>query len=124
VGGTNRVTVTFGAPAKFVDLRIVEYAGLSATNAFDVGASSSGNGSAATSTAVTTSAANELLFAAGMTLSEFTAAGAGFTSRVITSPDSDLVEDAPAPSPGSYTATAPVNASKWLLQVAAFRPAP
>jgi len=40
-----------------------------------------------------------------MTGAVFTAPGSGFTSRIVTSPDGDLVEDAVAASPGSYTAT-------------------
>jgi hypothetical protein len=47
--------------------------------------------------------------------------GSGFTSRVITSPDGDIVEDAVAVSAGSHTATAPLSSGTWLLQLAAFR---
>jgi chitodextrinase len=119
--GSNQVTVTFNQPAVFVDLRVTEYAGLKPANPFDVGASASGNGSTASTPAIVTSAASELLFAAGMTGAVFSAAGVGFTSRAITAPDGDIVEDAIASAAGSHTATAPLSGGTWLLQVAAFK---
>jgi chitodextrinase len=122
--GANPVTVTFDQPAVFVDLRITEYAGLRASAPFDAGASASGSGTNAATGNVTTSTASELLFAAGMTSAVFTAPGAGYTSRVITSPDGDLVEDTLAASPGGHAATASLGGGTWLLQVAAFRPGP
>jgi hypothetical protein len=66
---------------------------------------------------------NELLFAAGMTSAVFTAPGSGFVSRVITSPDGDIVEDRVAATAGSYQASATLSGGAWLLQVAAFLPA-
>jgi len=42
---------------------------------------------------LTTTGANELLFAANLTTGWTNTPGAGFTSRVITSPDSDIAED-------------------------------
>lgn len=50
------------------------------------------------------------------------AAGSGYTSRVITSPDGDLLEDRIAASAGSYNASAPLSGGTWLLQLAAFTP--
>ena len=117
----NQVAVTFDQAAVFVDLRITEYAGLRAAGAFDVGASASGNGSTASTPSITTTSSSDLLFAAGMTGAVFTAAGTGFTSRVITAPDGDIVEDGIASSPGSHSATAPLSGGTWLLQVAAFK---
>ena len=117
--GGNQVTVTFDQPAAFVDLRIAEY---SFVGPFDAGASASGNGSSASSGPVTATESSELLFAAGMTGTTFTAPGAGFTSRVITAPDADIVEDQLAASAGSYSATATLSSGTWLLQLAAFKP--
>jgi len=49
-------------------------------------------------------------------------AGTGFTKRIITSPDSDLVEDRVVTTVGSYSATAPVSPSAlWLMQLVAFK---
>src|SRR5262249_50807349 len=104
--GGNQVSVTFDQPAVFVDLRITEYAGLQQTSPFDAGPSATGNGSSANSGPLTTAGSSELLFAAGMTGAVFTAPGAGYASRVITSPDGDLVEDSVSGSPGTYAATA------------------
>jgi hypothetical protein len=121
--GTNTVTVKFNQPAVFVDLRITEYSGLSQTNTFDTGTSATGSGTTANSGLITISTTNELLFGAGMTATTFGAAGTGFTQRVITSPDGDIVEDQIANSAGSFNATASLSSGAWLLQLAAFKPA-
>jgi len=122
--GTNTVTVTFNEPATFVDLRVTEYSGLLPTNAFDAGTSGTGIGTGASSGPLTVNGTNELLFGAGMTAGTFSGAGGGFSLRVITSPDSDLVEDQVAATPGSYNATATLNSVEWLMQLAAFKAAP
>jgi len=119
--GSNTVTVTFNQPAIYVDLRVMEYSGLAKTNAFDIGASASGSGANASSGAVNTSFASELLLGAGMTAATFTAAGSGFTQRVITSPDADIIEDTVTTATGTYSATAPLSSGAWLMQIAAFR---
>jgi len=121
--GSNFVTVTFTQAAAFVDVRITEYSGLNRTNPFDGGVSASASGSSATTATLTTSTPSELLFAAGMTSATFTAPGAGFTSRMVTTPDGDLVEDAVASVVGSYSAGAAVSGGTWVLQLAVFAPA-
>ena len=121
--GTNAVTVTFGQPAVYVDLRVTEYSGLSRTNAFDAGASATGVGAAADSGGVTISATNELLFGAGMTTTTFSGPGGGFSQRIITSPDGDIIEDRVAVAVGTYNATAPLNSGAWVMQLAAFKAA-
>jgi hypothetical protein len=118
----SQVTVTFGQAAAFVDLRVTEYSGLSATAPFDTGASASGSGDTASSGALATAGPSELLFAAGMTGTTFTAPGPGYTSRVVTAPDGDLVADAVAQSAGSYGARASLGSGTWLLQLAACAP--
>jgi chitodextrinase len=122
--GTNSVTVVFDQAATFVDLRITEYAGLRPSTPFDAGRSATGVGTLADTGAITTAGPSELVFAAGMTGAVFTAPGSGFTSRVITSPDGDIVEDAVAVAAGSHGATATLSSGMWLLQVATFAPAP
>ncbi|HUK32708.1 MAG TPA: DUF4038 domain-containing protein [Vicinamibacterales bacterium] len=116
----NQVSVTFDQGAAYVDLRITEYSGLKHTTPFDAGSSASGSGSSASSGSVNTSTANELLFAAGMTGMSFTAPGTGYTTEVLTSPDSDIIEDAESGAAGSYTASASSTGGTWLLQLAAF----
>ena len=121
--GTNTVTVTFNTATPYIDIRALEYSGLDPTNPFDVGASASGDGPSANSGSVTTSAANELIFAAGMTGGGYTAAGANFTTRIIT-PIADIAGDRTVTTIGSYNATAPLDKSiTWLMQIATFRAA-
>ncbi len=51
-------------------------------------------------------------------------AGAPFTPRIMTSPDSDLAADRIVNVPGSYHSWAPLNASgQWVMQVVTFRAA-
>ena len=119
--GANQVTVTFTQPAVFVDLRITEYARVRAANPFDGGVSANGSGTNAATGPVGVPAASELLFAAGMTGALFSGPGPGYTSRVITTPDGDIVEDAIASSAGNASASAPLDGGTWILQLAAFR---
>ena len=123
-GGTNSITVQFTQPATYVDLRAGEYSGLWLSNAFDAGASAGGVGALADSGPVNLQATNELLFGAGMTANQFTSAGVGFTQRVITTPDADIVEDGVAGTLGPYDATASLTSGAWLMQLAAFKAAP
>ena len=103
--GTNTVTVTFNTATQYVDLRALEYSGLDLVNPFDVGTS-----------------AHELIIGAGTTAGGFSAAGSGFTTRVITSPDGDIAEDRFVTATGSYSATASLSGSAaWVMQVATFK---
>jgi hypothetical protein len=120
---TNIVTVTFDTSTPYVDIRATEYSGLDPINPFDVGSSGSGTSATASSGSVTTTAANELIFGAGITTGGFTGSGAGFTTRIITNPDLDIVEDRFVTSSGLYSATAPLGTAAWVMQVATFRAA-
>ena len=122
VGGTNTVTVTFSQAATYPDVRILEYRGL---GALDVTAGAVGRGTTSSSGAATTTAPNEMIFGANMVSSYTSAAGSGFTSRVITYIDNDLAEDMIVTSAGSYTATATLGSrGNWVMQMATFKPAP
>jgi hypothetical protein len=119
----NAVTVQFDVAAQFADVRILEYAGLDAVNPFDVAGGAMGTLATASVGPVPTSAAG-LLVAATTVLTSTTGAGSGFTLRVLTAPDGDLVEDRIVASAGSYVATAPLSAQgQWVMQIAAFRAA-
>jgi glucose/arabinose dehydrogenase/chitodextrinase len=120
--GANTVTVQFSGPVPFVDLRITEYSGLDPLNPFDVAGSASGSASTATSASVTTTAPSELLFGAGMTTGAFTSSSAGYTTRIITPIDADIVNDRNVTSLGTYNAGATQNGS-WVMQIATFRAA-
>jgi Putative collagen-binding domain of a collagenase/Protein of unknown function (DUF4038) len=119
--GNNTVSVMFDQPAVYVDLRVTEYSGLSPMNPFDSGASATGNSASASSGTIMTSTTTELLVGTGITTSVFTASGSGFSQRVITTPDGDIVEDRIASMPGSYAATASLGTGAWVMQVAAFK---
>jgi hypothetical protein len=118
VGGANTVTVTFSQAAAYPDVRILEYRGV---NAVDVAAGASGSSTAANSGAATTTAANELIFGADIVATTTGAAGSGFTSRIITSPDGDIAEDKVVTTTGSNSATATLTSSgPWIMQMVAF----
>jgi len=120
--GANSVTVKFNVAAAFPDIRILEYSGLDTNNPLDVSVGASGTGTTASSGAVTTTYANDLIIGADVVQTGTPGAGAGFTKRIITSPDSDLVEDRVVTAIGSYSATAPVSPSAlWLMQLVAFK---
>ena len=81
-----------------------------------------GTGTSPNSGAATTNSASELIFGAGMTGGHYSAAGTGFTSRIITSPDGDIAEDKTVSATGSYSAVAPLGySSTWIMQMATFR---
>jgi hypothetical protein len=120
--GSNTVTVRFDKAVTYADVRILEYSGLDQTSPFDVGRSAAGSSATANSGAVTTSSARELVVGAGITAGCFTGAGSGFTARLITNPDCDIVEDRIVAATGSYGATAPASAT-WVMQVATFKAA-
>ncbi len=122
--GSNVVTVTFNTAVPWADIRILEYSGLDAVNPFDKTAAGTGTATLASSPVVTTTAPAELVFGAGMTARSFKSAGAGFTKRIITSPDADIAEDRNVTTIGSYNATATQNTTgAWLMQVATFKAA-
>lgn len=121
---TPTVTVTFNQTASRPDVRILEYSGLSTTAPLDTWTGSSGASAAADSGTATTSG-SDLILGAGTTSTQFTAAGAGFTSRVITNPFGDIVEDLNgAQAAGPYNAIAPLTNGAWVMQVAGFSTTP
>jgi hypothetical protein len=122
--GSNTVTVAFSKATAFVDVRVLEYSGIDTASPLDVAVGAAGSGTTPSSGSATTTAANELIFGAGMTTAHFTGAGSGFTSRIITSPDADIAEDKIVTATGSYSTTAPVTTSNWVMQMATFRAAP
>jgi hypothetical protein len=117
--GSNAVTVRFSSSAAFPDLRIVEYRGVSAV---DGSAGSTGSSNAPSSGSVATTNATDLLVAGNYIADLTTAPGSGFTSRVITSPDGDIIEDRVVTTTGSYSGgTTTRSSGAWIAQVVAFR---
>jgi hypothetical protein len=121
----NAVTVRFSAGAAFPDIRILEYSGLSPTNPLDVTAAAIGNSLTSSSGSAITTSANELLFAANMVFTGTVGPSAGFTNRMITTPDGDIAEDRIVTAIGSYQATTSLSgAGPWIMQMAGLRAAP
>jgi glucose/arabinose dehydrogenase/chitodextrinase len=120
--GANAVTVTFDRPAAYPDVRIAEYAGLDTGAPLDGQASAVGSAATASSGNLTTTKAVSLLLGAGTTTGGFSGAGSGYTLRVITQPDIDILEDRTVTATGTYSATAP-GVGNWVMQVVAFRAA-
>jgi hypothetical protein len=119
VAGNNTVTAQFNQAAAYPDVRILEYRGVTT---LDVTAGASGNSATADSGPATTTSANELIFGADMVWTATGAAGSGFTSRIITSPDGDIAEDKVVTTAGSNSATAPLTSSgPWVMQMVTFK---
>jgi len=117
-GGSNTVTVTFSQAAVYPDVRVLEYEGAAS---LDVTAGKSGSSASASSGAATTTGTNELVVGANTVATGFGAVGSGYTERVVTEPDSDLVEDKTATTAASNNAKATLNESgAWVMQMAAF----
>ncbi|HEY7390861.1 MAG TPA: IPT/TIG domain-containing protein [Bryobacteraceae bacterium] len=117
VSGNNTVTVTFNQAANYPDVRVLEYRGVSK---LDVTAGAGGN-SAASSGSTTATSSNELVFAANTVNTWVSAAGSGFTPRVIT-PYGDVVQDEVVTSAGSYSSSATLGSpGPWVMQIVAFK---
>ena len=118
--GSNTVTATFATSIKsFGIVYLHEYSGLAAVSPVDVSASASGSSASMSSGAVTTTQANDLLFAAGVSDNTITAPGVGFTKRL--TGFGNLTEDRVVTSTGSYAGTATQNGGAWAMQLVAFR---
>jgi PKD repeat protein len=119
----NTVTVKLSGPAQYPDIRVVEYSGVDPVNPVDKVAAGAGNSALASTSSVTTSQANTLLFASTMVWTHITGPGSGFTQRAMTY-DGNIVEDRILSATGSYNATAPMTSGDWVIQMVAFRAAP
>jgi chitodextrinase len=120
---TNTVTVTFNAAAQYVDLRIAEYHGIDNATPLDGAVGAVGTGKTSSSGAIVTTYASDLLVGANLVAQGTTAAGTGFTSRVITA-DLDILEDRVVTAAGSNSATATLTGGSWIMQMVALRGAP
>jgi hypothetical protein len=122
---SNSVTVTFDEAAEDVDLRVVEYAGLPGAVVLGSPASATGSDQIASTGGVSVTSTPALVFAAGTTVGSFTGPGGGYTSRIITQPDNDIVEDLVAHDSGIHTVTATqAGPTEWVMQAVAFSGTP
>lgn len=117
--GTNKIVIDFTGTAGSPELRILEYAGL-ADNPLDVAATATGTSNTTDSGPVSTTNAHDLIIGANTVSQTTTAAGTGFTQRMLVS--GDIVEDREVTETGSYRATAALDTSgDWNMLIAAFR---
>src|SRR5262245_52491767 len=114
--GANTVTVRFNVAAQWPDVRIVEYSGLDTVSPLVGGVGNSGTSASSSSGTLPTTTANVLLVAGNVVETVTTGAGSGFTSRVISSPNGDILEDRVATTAGAYSATAPLASGYWVMQ--------
>jgi len=121
--GSNTVTVAFDQPAQYADVRIAEYRGIATTNPVDVAVGANGTGTTSNSGSVTTANGSDLLVGANLVAEGTTNPGSGYTSRMITVPDGDILEDRVVTATASYNATAVVTGGAWIMQMVAFKTA-
>ena len=116
----NAVTVQFDLATMYPDIRILEYSGIQTQNSLDVTSSGTGT-SGPTAVAPIAMSAVDLLVGANIVLTTTSGAGSGFTQRILTNPDGDIVEDRVVQTPGSYGATAPLSSpGAWVMQLVSF----
>lgn len=115
--GSNTVKVTFSQTACDIDVRAVEYNGVSTLDSM-IG--NAGNSSVSNSGAINSSSSG-LLIAANMVYTITSGPGPGFTKRVIT-PYGDILEDRVVVR-GTYSGTAPLTSSgNWVMEAVLFKP--
>ncbi|MEJ0036717.1 MAG: fibronectin type III domain-containing protein [Gammaproteobacteria bacterium] len=119
----NTVTVTISAAdVTWPEIRIVEYSGLATSSPLDVAVGANGSSATASTGNFTTTNATDLIAAWTYVENNVTGAGSGYTSRLLV--NGDLFEDRLTSSAGTYSATAPINASGyWTIQAVAFKAA-
>jgi hypothetical protein len=121
-GGTNTVNVNFSTAAFYPDVRILEYSGIDPNNPVDVSAGATGNSATTSSGNATTTNPTDLLLGANFVATVTTGPGSGFTTRLLTTPDADIVEDSLVTTTGTYSATAPLDSQGWwVAQMVALR---
>ena len=121
-GVANTVTVTFDGAASYPDIRIAEYRGLDPITPLAGAIGASGVGSTADSGALNAgTTAPILLVGASYVQSVTIGPGAGFTSRLLTTPNGSILEDQILATPAPIAATAVTGGSGWVMQQVAFR---
>ncbi len=123
LSGGNSVTVKFNTVANSPELRIFEYAGVDTVSPLDQNATATGSSATADSGPATTTAPNELIFAAD-TISfgnGLVTEGDPYVSRLVSS-GKDLVEDRVVNIVDTYDATAVLsNSGNWVMQMVTFQ---
>ena len=120
---SNTVTVNFNQNASFVDVRILEYAGLDTVNPLDASNGSSGKGLTATSGPFTTTAANDLVLGADTVNYHTLSTGSGYTPIVFTR-YFNIAEHLITSKQGTFNPSANLaGIGPWVMQGVAFKAA-
>jgi hypothetical protein len=118
----NVVTINYSAAAAYPDIRILEYIGIDPINPVEGAVSTTNNGPICTTAALKINNTNDLLFGANTVKTSSTRAQGGFTQRILTKPDGDIVQDKALTLTGSYSANVPLTSGGgWVMQLVAFR---
>lgn len=118
---SNTVTVNFSASVPYPDLKILEYSGLALSNSLDGALGDTGSGTLATVGPLTTTNAIDLILASTYTTTSTTGPGAGYTQRILTSPDASIVEDMTTSTAAPYSATANMTSGSYVMQMIAIK---
>lgn len=123
--GVNAVKVLMNASAAYTDIRIAEYSGIDLVNPLDVVIAAAGSATPSSTGSIMTVNPTDMLVAANIVMTTTTGPGVGFTARLITSPDGDILEDQYVTKTGLYVGSAPLASSgSWIMQMVALRAAP
>jgi len=124
VGGADTVTVSFNASYNDV-VNIFEYSGLASSSPLDATGSNTGNSNSLNTGNITTTQANELIFATGFAVDQLTG-GTNYTleEQAVYGTNEYLgAEDRTGPA-GSYQATfSDASSWNWVAQIATFKAA-
>jgi hypothetical protein len=121
-GGGNSVTVRF-SQASTADIRVAEYSGLDPANPLLATTFGTGTGNQSRTGTLIVTAPKVLLVAANVITSWTSSVTTGFTTRMVTNPDGDLVADRIV-SAGSHTVSANlVDSGPWVMHLIAFQAA-
>jgi hypothetical protein len=116
-GGADTVTVKLSAVSSHLGVYLSEYSGINPTNPIDAQVGASGSAGAVSSGNATTTATGDIIYGyCGADVA--CTAGSGFTAR--STLNSNLVEDMPASSAGSYKATGSATGG-WTMQMVALK---
>jgi hypothetical protein len=122
--GANSVVVNFTQAATIPDIRIADYKGLDLTNPLDVAVGATGSSTTSASGTLTTRYPADLLVGANTVRTATVGADGGFTQRMLTNPDGNILEDRTVTSTGVYSASPSLTgAGDWVMQLVAFRAA-
>jgi hypothetical protein len=115
--GDSNVTVTFDSPATMPDVRVLEYATGGSEVPIIAWASATDTSAAAAAGPAATTSTRGLILAAGTTQGHFQDHGLGFTRRLLTVPDGNIVEDATEDPTGAVAGAPLLGPAEWVMQV-------